>query len=142
MFRNIRQRMASILPGTAGRMRREDQRLLREAVALTKGRDCNIVFVCQGNICRSPLAAGLLKRALADAGKWCEIQSYGNIPRVGANLLPMRLRLPIFWVSICVRIGRNISREQRQSARMSLSYSTIPTDAGSWTVIPRLPRQS
>jgi protein-tyrosine phosphatase len=43
-----------------------------------------ILFVCEGNVCRSPLAAALLVRALAEGGVPLDVASAGTRALVGA----------------------------------------------------------
>lgn len=68
----------------ATRSRERDRRALDEALRRTKGPTCKIAIVCQGNICRSPLAAALLERELTAQYDHFEIRSFGNLPRMGA----------------------------------------------------------
>lgn len=49
----------------------------------------SILVICTGNVCRSPMAAYLLKRALPD----CAIASAGLAPPVGAPADPRAARL-------------------------------------------------
>ncbi|KUE87888.1 protein tyrosine phosphatase [Cupriavidus necator] len=49
----------------------------------------SILVICVGNVCRSPMAACLLRRALPD----CEIASAGLAPPIGANADPRAIRL-------------------------------------------------
>ncbi|PLP97066.1 low molecular weight protein-tyrosine-phosphatase [Cupriavidus pauculus] len=49
----------------------------------------NILVVCLGNICRSPMAAGLLRQALPE----CRVESAGLAPPVGAGADPRAVRL-------------------------------------------------
>lgn len=49
----------------------------------------SILVICVGNVCRSPMAACLLRRALPD----CEVASAGLAPPVGANADPRAVRL-------------------------------------------------
>lgn len=49
----------------------------------------SILVVCLGNMCRSPMAEGLLRRALPG----CEVHSAGLAPPVGAAADPRAVRL-------------------------------------------------
>jgi len=49
----------------------------------------SILVVCIGNVCRSPMAAALLRRALPD----CEVASAGLAPPVGVGADPRAIRL-------------------------------------------------
>jgi len=72
----------SKLPGYAARGRRLDALALQDAMRPTN-QDAQIAFVCQGNICRSPMAAALLEREIAEAIP-VRVSSFGNLPRAGA----------------------------------------------------------
>jgi protein-tyrosine-phosphatase/predicted ATP-grasp superfamily ATP-dependent carboligase len=77
--------LASKIPGfwlyTSGR----DRRLLRRSLDRNQTGIHDLVFVCQGNVCRSPLAAALLRRALAGKSNSLRVHSSGNLPRAGAT---------------------------------------------------------
>jgi len=60
-------------------LRRVERRRLRNAVRSDK-RQHSIIFLCQGNVCRSPFASALLKRSVQTDPK-ISISSYGNLPR-------------------------------------------------------------
>lgn len=73
------RRLTGALPGaTARRGRRARARVAALHKAAAPAR---IVFVCQGNICRSPFAAALLRARLGDAG--IAIASAGMMPQPG-----------------------------------------------------------
>jgi protein-tyrosine-phosphatase/predicted ATP-grasp superfamily ATP-dependent carboligase len=60
-----------------------DQHVLRKALQNAGTSGFNVAFVCQGNICRSPLAEALLRREIDDVK--IAVRSYGTLPRVGAR---------------------------------------------------------
>jgi protein-tyrosine-phosphatase/predicted ATP-grasp superfamily ATP-dependent carboligase len=71
-------RLARRIPGAE---RRRTER--RVAVARRAGGAARIMFVCQGNICRSPFAAAVLRahlRSAAEAGGGIEVGSAGMMP--------------------------------------------------------------
>jgi protein-tyrosine phosphatase len=76
--------LGSKMPGAANRAGNRDRSLLRRALGRPTSSGHNIMFVCQGNICRSPLAAGLLQRELGDNIGNIRVHSSGNLPRMGA----------------------------------------------------------
>ncbi len=76
---NLRRRAANQLPG-ATRRRRQRARVLVRALGRNAARPL-IMFVCQGNICRSPFAAALLRARLADGR--ISIGSAGMMPQPG-----------------------------------------------------------
>ena len=51
------------------------------AMAATGHQPINILFLCQGNICRSPYAELKLRQLLAGRHADCEVQSAGMLPR-------------------------------------------------------------
>ena len=76
---HVRQRAANLLPGATSRRRRRARILVRAL-----GRNATpplIMFVCQGNICRSPFAAALLRARLGDGR--ISIGSAGMMPQPG-----------------------------------------------------------
>ena len=76
---HVRQRAANLLPGATSRRRRRARILVRAL-----GRNSTpplIMFVCQGNICRSPFAAALLRARLGDGR--ISIGSAGMMPQPG-----------------------------------------------------------
>jgi protein-tyrosine-phosphatase/predicted ATP-grasp superfamily ATP-dependent carboligase len=76
---HVRQRAANLLPGATSRRRRRARILVRAL-----GRNTTpplIMFVCQGNICRSPFAAALLRARLGDGR--ISIGSAGMMPQPG-----------------------------------------------------------
>jgi len=73
------RRAARLLPG--GTMRRRHYAEARITALRKAGGPSQICFVCQGNICRSPFAAALLRAHLADRG--IAILSAGMMPWPG-----------------------------------------------------------
>lgn len=82
-LRDVGGYLASKLPGGEDRAAAHDQGLLRSAVGKVGARGLSLAFVCQGNVCRSPLAEELLRRELD--GMKVTVTSYGNLPRAGAR---------------------------------------------------------
>jgi protein-tyrosine-phosphatase/predicted ATP-grasp superfamily ATP-dependent carboligase len=75
-MRVLSGRVARVLPGADGRR----CRLARsKVVALRTAADPSIIFVCQGNICRSPFAEALLRAQLRNTA--VAIGSAGMIPQ-------------------------------------------------------------
>jgi len=77
--RGVTRRVARRMPGTTGRVRAAAAAQVRAAAGV---RPVRILFVCQGNICRSPFAEAALRARLADPAR-AEIASAGMIPRPG-----------------------------------------------------------
>ena len=76
--------LISKVPGHAERNRRLDQLALQNAIRRAKVGGQEIAFVCQGNICRSPMAAALLEREIDGDGP-IRVRSFGNLPRAGVE---------------------------------------------------------
>ena len=75
------RRVARAAPGAAGRAQ---TRARAQLLAMGRGAGpVRIVFVCQGNICRSPLAAALLESRLAGRSPAVKVASAGMMPRPG-----------------------------------------------------------
>jgi protein-tyrosine-phosphatase/predicted ATP-grasp superfamily ATP-dependent carboligase len=81
--RAIGRRVAALLPGAAARRRRRARGQVAAAVHRAEGL-LRIIFVCQGNICRSPFAAALLRLRL----------SVGHVVIGSAGMLPLPGRSP------------------------------------------------
>lgn len=75
------RRQATALPGAATRRRKRALAQI-SAAQLGSAPQC-IIFVCQGNICRSPFAAALLRARLAD--REIRVCSAGMMPRPGRS---------------------------------------------------------
>ncbi|GAC1341034.1 MAG: hypothetical protein NVSMB18_12280 [Acetobacteraceae bacterium] len=80
--RRVRQR----LPGAARRVRAEAEATVRTAAAaaVADARPVRVLFVCQGNICRSPYAEASLRQAMPSAAV-VEVGSAGMMPRPGRS---------------------------------------------------------
>ena len=69
--------------GSARRDRARTLRVLRRAVAGRAPEEIRVAVVCQGNICRSPFAAALLRDRLASVLPGVEVRSFGMLPMPG-----------------------------------------------------------
>ncbi len=80
----VLERVATWLPGAARRRRQRALAALARARAAAHAARAplRVVFVCQGNICRSPFAAAQL-RARLEEGNDVEVASFGMMPRPG-----------------------------------------------------------
>lgn len=105
---DIRQRLARDLPGAAARRRAGARAAVEQAVRQARGQP-RVVFVCQGNICRSSFAAALLRARLGPDGP-VDVDSAGMIPRPGRPT-------PAFGVAAATRHGIDLS--QHRSAWLS-----------------------
>jgi protein-tyrosine-phosphatase/predicted ATP-grasp superfamily ATP-dependent carboligase len=75
----IGRRVQDLKPGAAARRRHRARTALRPLPGVAGS--SSIIFVCQGNICRSPFAAALLRARLGDGT--LTIASAGMMPRPG-----------------------------------------------------------
>jgi protein-tyrosine-phosphatase/predicted ATP-grasp superfamily ATP-dependent carboligase len=82
------RRAANRLPGKRARRRRHARATIMAAMRNTV-RPQKIIFVCQGNICRSPFAAALLCARLGDCA--IAIGSAGMMPQRGRPTPPLGL---------------------------------------------------
>ncbi len=77
-------RLVGRLPGGERALSRRDRRLARRLLARSPGGPATVAMLCRGNICRSPFAAALLRRHLANRLPNVRILSAGTLPRRGA----------------------------------------------------------
>jgi protein-tyrosine-phosphatase len=80
LWRGLTRLLWSTLPGSVDRRRRADLLAWRALLAQPPRR---LLFLCQGNICRSPFAAALLAGKLGDPA--FTVLSAGMLPRQGHN---------------------------------------------------------
>jgi len=78
--RSILRRLSSLLPGEEQRARRREREHFDQLVRRRGTSTLSIVFVCQGNICRSPLGGLLLTKLLE--GLPVRVASAGMLPRM------------------------------------------------------------
>ncbi len=81
--REVAVRLGRLVPGSEQRHARRLVATLRQAGGAHQPGGARIVFVCQGNICRSPFAASLLRSLLdraVPAGGRVEVGSAGMMP--------------------------------------------------------------
>ncbi len=81
-LRSATRRVARRVSGGAARLRAAAAAKVRAAAA--GGRPVRVLFVCQGNICRSPFAEAALRSRLSGPAA-AEIASAGMIPRPGRS---------------------------------------------------------
>ena len=93
-FEEWRAAASVALTRAADRTRNRDQSALRDAAKRVG--ELEIAFVCQGNICRSPMAAALLRRELERQPE-IHIRSFGNLPREGAPSPPNAVKAAENW---------------------------------------------
>jgi protein-tyrosine-phosphatase/predicted ATP-grasp superfamily ATP-dependent carboligase len=121
-FLEWRLRLFSKLPGFADRQRHLDQLALRDAIRQAKERGHEIAFVCQGNICRSPVAAALLEREI-DSDARIRVRSFGNLPRAGAKSPANAITAARSWdVDLETHRSQHFSREAAEGASLVVVF--------------------
>lgn len=103
--KGVASRALNHLPGTGRLLALMERRLVRNVMAKSRGAPATIIVLCRGNICRSPLAAELLRRELSAARPALIVVSAGTLPREGA-LSPQAA------VLVARRLGVDLSRHR------------------------------
>lgn len=80
--REIAARVTRRVPGSARHPART-RSILQQALLAAGAGERRIVFVCQGNICRSPFAEAALRAKLRPEAGLVSVDSYGMLPRPG-----------------------------------------------------------
>ena len=83
LFVEVSNSLRLAVPGAIERRKRRDRRRLHRRIRNRKRGGAIIAFVCQGNICRSPFAAALLRRHLLSESHRVRVHSAGMLPRMG-----------------------------------------------------------
>jgi protein-tyrosine-phosphatase/CelD/BcsL family acetyltransferase involved in cellulose biosynthesis/predicted ATP-grasp superfamily ATP-dependent carboligase len=76
-------RITRRLPFVSSLRRAQERGSLRKALKNAADGKVRIVFVCQGNICRSPFAEAMLRTRLSARGSSVTVASFGMLPRQG-----------------------------------------------------------
>jgi protein-tyrosine-phosphatase/predicted ATP-grasp superfamily ATP-dependent carboligase len=112
----------SKLPGYAERIRRLDQLAVHKAFRRGNVRGREVAFVCQGNICRSPVAAALLEREL-EGDLQIRVRSFGNLPRAGAESPANAIAAARSWdVDLATHRSRYFSRDAADEASLVVIF--------------------
>ena len=115
-------RFVSKLPGFAERKRRRDRLALRNAIRHANECVQEIAFVCQGNICRSPVAAALLEREIAGEEE-IRVRSFGNLPRAGAASPANAIAAARSWdVDLRTHRSRHFTRKAAEEANAIIIF--------------------
>ena len=105
-----------------GQQRHRDQLALRDTLGKAKDRGHEIAFVCQGNICRSPVAAALLEREIEGASG-LRVSSFGNLPRTGAASPPNAIAAARSWdVDLKMHRSRHFSQDAAEEASLIVIF--------------------
>ena len=117
-----RSRLLSKLPGFAERKRHRDQLALRNTITHANERVQEIAFVCQGNICRSPVAAALLEREI-DGEEGIRVRSFGNLPRAGAESPANAIAAARSWdVDLGTHRSHHFTRKAAEEANVIIIF--------------------
>ncbi len=96
----------------------------------------NVLFVCTGNICRSPIAEGILKKLIFDKNRSMQISSSGILAIDG---MPASLEAQ----KVCQEIQVDISKHKSQTLTRELILKSdcilTMTQNQYWTILDRLP---
>lgn len=115
-----RGRMARLLPGGAARQRRNAR--VQVARALRGGaRKPLVLFVCQGNICRSPFAEALLRARVG--GDTIAIGSAGMMPQSGRPAPAFALQAAAaHGIDLSARRSAYLTREAAEAAALLVVF--------------------
>ena len=117
---DLRLKLLSDLPGSHERKRSRDHLALRNAVGHVT--EPEIAIVCQGNICRSPVAAALLQREL-DAKTGIRVRSFGNLPNVGAPSPANAVTAARSWeIDLKTHRSQHFSREAAEKSNVIVVF--------------------
>lgn len=120
--RNLGRRAANLLPGARGRRRRRARDLVR--TLCRNGTRPLIIFVCQGNICRSPFAAVLLRAWLGDGA--ISIASAGMIPQPGRSTPKFGLEAAAaYGVDLAAHRSLWLTRQLAEAASLLIVFDDI-----------------
>ena len=118
------QRLTRDLPGAAARRRARVRAAITEAVRNAGGRP-RVVFVCQGNICRSPFAAALL-RARLGAESAVTVESAGMIPHPGRPTPPFGLQAAAgFGMDLSEHRSVWLTRTMAEAASLLVGFDEV-----------------
>jgi protein-tyrosine-phosphatase/predicted ATP-grasp superfamily ATP-dependent carboligase len=124
--RAVRRRLENLRPGAAARRRRR-ARAQVEALQGTKGKS-RIIFVCLGNICRSPFAEALLRARLGDVP--IAIASAGTMPQPGRPIPALGLEAAAaHGIDLSTHRSAWLTRQMAESASLLIVFDEITRSA-------------
>jgi protein-tyrosine-phosphatase/predicted ATP-grasp superfamily ATP-dependent carboligase len=130
--RSVRRRLENLRPGVAARRRRR-ARARVEVLQGTKGKS-RIIFVCLGNICRSPFAEALLRARLGNVP--IAIASAGTMPRPGRPTPALGLEAAAaHGIDLSTHRSAWLTRQMAESASLLIVFDEITRS----TVLDRYP---
>jgi protein-tyrosine-phosphatase/predicted ATP-grasp superfamily ATP-dependent carboligase len=124
LVRAVLRRAAGRFPGVAARLRRQRSRARIAAATLRTTGPLRIIFVCQGNICRSPFAERLLRVRLADLP--IGVASAGMMPWPGRPTPDFgRAAAAAHRVDLAAHRSVWLSRQMAESAAVLIVFDNI-----------------
>jgi protein-tyrosine-phosphatase/predicted ATP-grasp superfamily ATP-dependent carboligase len=118
------QRLMRVLPGAAMRRRHWARAQVARTVRGSAGRP-RVLFVCQGNICRSPFAAALLRARLGDNDA-ISVDSAGMMPQPGRATPMFGLQAAAeFGIDLAAHRSEWLTREAAAAAILLVVFDEI-----------------
>jgi len=118
------QRLMRALPGEAMRRRKWARAQVARAVRGSAGRP-RVMFVCQGNICRSPFAAAMLRVRLGDNDA-ISVGSAGMMPQPGRATPAFGLQAAAeFGIDLTAHRSEWLTREAAATATVLVVFDEI-----------------
>jgi protein-tyrosine-phosphatase len=116
--RGLAARITRRIPFAASLRRARARGSLRKALNNVAGGNVRVVFVCQGNICRSPFAEAMLRTRLSAQSGSVTVASFGMLPRPG-RATPA--------VGIMAAAAKGIDLRTHRSAHLSRAQAEAAT---------------
>jgi protein-tyrosine-phosphatase len=114
------RRMQNLIPGARSRRRRRAQAAAAQALRATRRKPA-IIFVCQGNICRSPFAAALLRARVGDNS--FNISSAGIMAQSGRKTPNLGVEAAAAYeIDLLTHRSRWLSRELAETASLLIVF--------------------
>ena len=114
------------LPGAIERHKKWDRRRLHRRIRNRKRGGAVIAVVCQGNICRSPFAAALLRHHLRSEQRRLRVHSAGMLPRIGVTSPAAAIEAAkLAAVDLEEHRSKPLSREIAESATVFVVFDEI-----------------
>jgi protein-tyrosine-phosphatase len=123
---NGSHRVLSMVPGAPARRREHDRGALRRAIRRRKRGGVTINVVCQGNICRSPYAAAVLRTFLQPEFHRVRVLSAGMLPRMAVPSPAEAVEAAsLSGVDLREHRSQHLSREAAESATVLVVFDEI-----------------